>query len=68
MIKQLSIAVIRLYQRIAPSRLRDACRFEPTCSNYAILAIEKYGALKGWRLALARIGRCRIPNGGSDYP
>ncbi|WP_416427606.1 membrane protein insertion efficiency factor YidD [Pseudomonas sp. App30] len=63
-----SVYGIRLYQRVAPARLRDACRFEPSCSNYALLAIRKHGALSGWGLALKRIGRCRFPNGGVDYP
>ncbi|UVK85712.1 membrane protein insertion efficiency factor YidD [Pseudomonas sichuanensis] len=53
---------------MAPSRLRNACRFEPSCSNYALLAIEKHGAVRGWKMALNRIHRCRFPNGGEDYP
>ncbi|WP_419308204.1 membrane protein insertion efficiency factor YidD [Chromohalobacter israelensis] len=63
-----SIWLVRLYQRLAPSRLRDACLFEPTCSSYAILALQKYGFLKGWGMALRRIGTCRPPHGGRDYP
>lgn len=68
MISKLLLASIHLYQRVAPQRLRGACRFEPSCSNYAILAIQKYGSCKGIRMALHRIYRCRIPNGGEDYP
>ncbi|MCU7237356.1 membrane protein insertion efficiency factor YidD [Pseudomonas peradeniyensis] len=68
MIAGLSVGVIRFYQRVAPSRLRNACRFEPSCSNYALLAIEKHGAVRGWKMALNRIHRCRFPNGGEDYP
>ncbi|MEO4017259.1 membrane protein insertion efficiency factor YidD [Pseudomonas rossensis] len=68
MICWLSFFAIRFYQRIAPSRLRDACRFDPSCSNYALLAIEKHGAVRGWKMALSRIHRCRFPNGGEDYP
>ncbi|WP_233874004.1 membrane protein insertion efficiency factor YidD [Paraburkholderia adhaesiva] len=60
--------VIALYRRLAPSRLRSACRFEPTCSEYALLAIRRYGAIRGWAKALARISRCRPPNGGIDNP
>ncbi|MBN1561096.1 membrane protein insertion efficiency factor YidD [candidate division KSB1 bacterium] len=41
------IKLIHVYQRIAPKRLRQACRFEPSCSNYTILAIQKYGSSKG---------------------
>ncbi|MBK3759346.1 MULTISPECIES: membrane protein insertion efficiency factor YidD [Stutzerimonas stutzeri group] len=61
-------ALIRLYQATAPQRLRGACRYEPSCSNYALLAIDKYGAWKGSGMALRRIHRCRVPNGGEDYP
>jgi putative membrane protein insertion efficiency factor len=62
------LAIIRLYQSVAPERLRGACRFEPSCSCYGQLAIKKYGPWKGGRMTLSRIGRCRIPNGGEDYP
>nr|WP_304363227.1 membrane protein insertion efficiency factor YidD [Gilliamella apicola] len=57
-----------LYRSIAPNRIRSACRFEPSCSEYALLAIEKYGVLKGWKLTLDRLKRCKPPNGGKDYP
>ncbi|WP_422419112.1 membrane protein insertion efficiency factor YidD [Pseudomonas sp. GZD-222] len=68
MIRFLSVLSIRAYQRCAPDRLRSACRHVPSCSNYALLAIDKYGAMKGWRMALARIYRCRPPYGGEDLP
>ena len=45
--KKKVIALIHLYQRKGPKSLHEACRFEPTCSNYMLLAIEKYGTLKG---------------------
>lgn len=49
---------IRFYQKnISPAR-PPCCRFRPTCSQYALQAIEKYGALKGGWLALKRIGCC----------
>jgi putative membrane protein insertion efficiency factor len=46
------------------------CRFYPSCSNYAILALEKYGFFKGWYLAYRRIKRCNQSNTDSsiDYP
>ncbi|QKZ04880.1 membrane protein insertion efficiency factor YidD [Pseudomonas eucalypticola] len=68
MITWLSVSAIRAYQRVAPARLRNACRFEPSCSRYAVLAIEKHGAVRGWTMALKRIHRCRVPHGGIDYP
>lgn len=68
MLTDLSIGAIRLYQQIAPHKIRNACRFEPSCSNYAILALQKYGFFKGWKMAINRLTRCKIPNGGEDYP
>ena len=56
--KQLLLALIRFYRK-AISPFRPACcRFTPTCSQYAMEAIEKYGAWKGGRLAFRRILRC----------
>jgi uncharacterized protein len=62
------VALIRLYQRAAPAQLRGICRFTPTCSEYAILAIEKYGLARGSVRASRRILRCRAPHGGVDEP
>ena len=56
--KKLLIAAIHFYQkRISPYR-QPCCRFRPTCSQYALQAIEKYGALKGGWLALRRLCCC----------
>ena len=56
--KKLLIKLVRLYQKYI-SPLRPACcRYIPTCSQYAIEALEKYGALKGGWLALTRLSRC----------
>lgn len=56
--KKLLIKLVRLYQEYI-SPLRPACcRYIPTCSQYAIEALEKYGALKGSWLALKRFSRC----------
>jgi len=49
---------IRVYQRITGGRV-SACRFYPTCSNYALEAIEIHGAGRGSALALRRLSRCR---------
>lgn len=68
MFVRLSVRFIYFYQRIAPARLRESCRFDPSCSNYAILALQKYGFLTGWKMALARIYRCKPPHGGEDSP
>ena len=56
--KTVLLALIRFYRRyISPCR-PPCCRFIPTCSQYALEAIEKYGALKGGWLALRRLLRC----------
>lgn len=62
------IRAVRLYQRIAPPRLRRACRFEPSCSEYMILAVRKYGCWRGVGMGLRRLVNCRPPHGGTDYP
>ncbi|MBR2338293.1 MAG: membrane protein insertion efficiency factor YidD [Clostridia bacterium] len=64
--KRLLIGLIRWYQRAISSHTRPACRFLPTCSAYAIEAIERFGALKGTGLAVWRILRCN-PWGGHGY-
>lgn len=63
--KKILIFLIREYQKI-PGPWHRACRFVPTCSNYAIEAINVYGSIKGSWLALKRIMRCN-PFGGSGY-
>lgn len=60
------ILLVRFYQ-VAISPLKPpTCRFNPTCSTYALEALKKYGLLKGGRLVLRRIMRCH-PWGGSGY-
>ena len=68
MIKRLLIILIKLYRKyISPLKRYPSCRYIPTCSQYAIEAIEKYGALKGGLLALWRIIRCNpFSKGGYD--
>lgn len=60
--------LVRLYRSTAPVSVRRCCRFEPSCSQYMLLAVSKHGSLTGLRLGLARIARCRPPNGGIDVP
>ena len=58
MIKGLLIALVRGYQLLISPLLGPRCRFFPTCSNYALEAVQVHGPLKGSWLALRRIGRC----------
>ena len=52
------IAPIRFYRYFVSPMLPPSCRFTPTCSQYAIEAIGKHGALKGLALAVRRLARC----------
>lgn len=57
--KRAAMKLIRFYQReISPMKGRPTCRFVPTCSEYARVAIERFGVLKGSRLAAKRLVRC----------
>ena len=65
--KRILIAPVRFYQRFISPAFPPSCRFEPTCSNYMIQAIEKHG-FKGVLMGLARILRCHpFVKGGIDY-
>lgn len=57
---------IRGYQLVVSPLLLPSCRFLPSCSEYAMEAIERYGALRGSFLALRRLARCQ-PWGGTGY-
>ena len=63
---KLLIGLIRLYQITLSPWLGGACRYTPTCSNYGIEALEKYGAFKGGWLTIKRVISCN-PWGGSGY-
>lgn len=63
---KLMILLIRFYQLTLSPFIGRNCRYTPTCSNYGIEAIKKYGAIKGGWLTLKRILSCN-PWGGSGY-
>lgn len=67
-VKRLCLAAIRGYQRIISPLLPDACIYIPTCSQYAVEAIEKYGVVKGCWLGLMRILRCHPFHAGGYDP
>ena len=56
--KTVLLALIRFYRSCISPMRPPCCRFIPTCSEYALEAVEKYGALKGGWLALRRISKC----------
>ena len=68
--KKAMLAVIRFYRRRISPYLPPMCRYYPTCSNYALEAIEIHGAFKGGLLALRRFLRCNIlfPGGYDPVP
>lgn len=66
--KKTIIWFIHLYQNKASDKTRLRCVFEPSCSEYMILAIEKYGVIIGVVKGIKRLLRCHPPNGGIDYP
>lgn len=67
-LKKLLIGLIRFYQNyLSGMKAGSCCKYTPTCSQYGIEAIEKYGALKGGALAVWRILRCNpFSKGGFD--
>jgi len=65
--KRVLIALVRGYRRYVSPLLPPSCRFTPTCSEYAVEALQKYGAWKGGWLAVWRILRCNpFCKGGYD--
>jgi len=67
--KYILIALVRFYQKRLSPYYGGGCYYEPSCSQYMILSLQKFGALKGLYKGLHRLVSCRpgCP-GGSDYP
>jgi putative membrane protein insertion efficiency factor len=66
-IRRALVLLVRLYQRLVSPLLPPACRFYPSCSAYAVTALERHGALKGGWLTVRRLGRCHpFHPGGVD--
>lgn len=68
MISKFIILIIRFYQSAISPFKPPSCRFIPTCSEYAVLAVKKYGAARGTALAIKRILRCHPFNPGGYDP
>lgn len=67
-LKYFVIGVVLAYKAFAPLSLRDRCRYDPCCSTYMIIAIRKYGLIRGLYKGIRRISRCKPPYGGTDLP
>jgi len=68
MIRWLLVALVRGYQIVLSPLLPASCRYYPSCSAYAVEALEKHGARRGSWLALKRIGRCHPFHAGGYDP
>ena len=64
--KFVALQLLRAYKRAISPQLPTACRYVPTCSEYAMEAVERYGAVRGGWLALTRLLRCH-PFAGAGY-
>lgn len=64
------VSTIRVYQTLLSRHAKRACPFEPSCSHYAVLAVEKYGARLGLQMGMLRVARCNPFYKGSrvDWP
>jgi len=65
--KSLTLGLLRLYKRWISPAFPPACRYVPTCSEYAMEAVERYGAMRGGMMAAWRVLRCQpLAKGGYD--
>jgi putative membrane protein insertion efficiency factor len=62
------IWLVRIYQYAISPMLARSCRFHPSCSEYAVEALQRHGALKGSWLAMRRVGRCHPWHPGGYDP
>lgn len=63
------ILFLKLWRLFVSPFYPPSCRYYPSCSEYAIMAVEKYGAFKGMYKAIKRVLRCHpLAKGGVDYP
>ena len=65
-LKKIMLSLVWVYRNMISPMKPATCRYTPTCSQYAVDALNKYGPFKGGWMALRRIGRCH-PWGGSGY-
>ncbi|HZV97875.1 MAG TPA: membrane protein insertion efficiency factor YidD [Methylophilaceae bacterium] len=66
--KRILIGIIKIYQLILSPFFGQQCRFSPTCSQYSIEAINKYGAMRGTMYTIRRLSRCHPWHAGGHDP
>jgi len=66
--KRAIIWIVHVYQCLAPDAIRLRCVYEPSCSEYMIISVKKYGTIRGLWKGIKRLRRCHPPNYGIDYP
>ena len=65
--RRLVAGLILIYQKLVSPNLGPNCRFQPTCSQYALEAVQRHGVMRGGWLAIKRIGKCHpLHEGGYD--
>lgn len=66
----LLLALLKVYQSVISPMTGPTCRYYPSCSQYAVVAVQRHGALRGGWLAVRRLGRCHpwTPGGVDDVP
>jgi putative membrane protein insertion efficiency factor len=67
-VRKIFIFFIRAYQYLISPLMGQHCRFYPTCSSYALTAVERFGILRGSWLAARRLSRCHPWNAGGNDP
>jgi putative membrane protein insertion efficiency factor len=67
-VKRLLLALLAAYRKFLSPMLGPRCRFTPSCSQYAVTAIQTHGAARGSWLAVKRVGRCHPFHPGGDDP
>lgn len=70
MLKTIVLAIIHFYQRFISPLFPPSCRYTPTCSQYTVQAVQRFGGVKGSLMGIARILRCNpfVPGGEDPVP